>query len=482
MNASKYQTAIYEHLSNRLGSQAVKAVAGSGKTTTAIEAIGYIDRTYTVLLSAFNVDIREEFKKRSDAKGYKHVKCVNYNGFGWGICLRNLLIAPELDIDKTDNILEFVTIPGHKKLYAYKPTVRRIVSLFKNLRTKNPEAEYEDVVDHYNIDTPEDDDFKGIVLRCFQDCIGHHSHYDFDDQKFMPLHLGMPIPKYDNVFIDEFQDTSPLEMDLMLAAGDTITALGDPDQAIYGFKGATPAAFEEFARRTNATELPLSICYRCPTSVIDEAKKIVPRIEAAPGAALGLVEDLDHRILHSRLKAGDFVLCRVTEDLVKHCLIDIKEGRLARVRGRDFGGALEYILDKVSGNRCIPIDEFITRLVDYKIQRIEQLIALRRQNQILALEDRINTILALADGASNSEEIRVLGRRIFNESKTFSGIDYMTIHKAKGLQAKDVFLLRPDLLPHPLSKERAWMSAEENRLKYVAITRAEHSLYYVRGK
>jgi superfamily I DNA/RNA helicase len=55
-----------------------------------------------------------------------------------------------------------------------------------------------------------------------------------------------------------------------------------------------------------------------------------------------------------------------------------------------------------------------------------------------------------------------------------------SVHRAKGLEAKRVFILRPDLMPHPKAKS-AWEKGQEANLEYVAITRAIEELVYVDG-
>lgn len=480
---SSYQEAVCSHFEKQGGNAAIVSVAGSGKTYTAIKSVSRIPRGLSVLLGAFNTDIKEEFAARLREEKLFHVKPVNYNGFGWGICLRNMIRKPELDKEKTSNILEFVTMKGSSKLNNFKNPIKRLVSLFKSLNLHTAEEvkdRFWDIVDHYNLEVPDDKDFELTAIAAFLDCNSHMEHFDFDDQKYMPIHMGWPIPCYDQVILDEFQDTCPIEMVLMGLAskGGQIAGFGDPDQAIYGFKGATPDIFASFIRDYKAKELPLSICYRCPTEVINEAKKIVPRIEAAPGASKGFVGEATTKDFHERVQAGDFVLCRTTEPLVKHCLRGIQAGKTGKIRGRDFGGALAYIIDKVSEGRYgMYTNDFFTRLMDYQMSRVEQLKGQRREAEILRFEDRCATIRALADQANTVSDIIATGKSIFSD-ETHNGIDYMSIHKSKGLQQKNVWILRPDLLPHPRA-EKLWMVEEERRLKYVAITRAKDCLNYV---
>ncbi len=487
--ASHYQKAVFDHFAARAGNAAVVAVAGSGKTWTAIESIGHLPMGTNVLLGAFNTAIRDEFKARGEAKGYKGVSYATYNSFGWGICLRNLKKKPELDKKKTANVLEFTIMrprddDGYRLLKMYTPPIERLVSLFKSLAIMDPQTafnEFDDIVDHHNMDVPTSTEFKQCAIDTFTACIEHQAHYDFDDQKYMPLYLMMPIPVFDQVMLDEYQDACPIEMLLMSAAaeGGQFAAFGDPDQCIYGFKSADPARSEAFLKRLKARQLPLSICYRCPTAVIDEAKKIVPRIEAAPGAKRGYVGEETYDKILGKVGAKDFMLCRTTDELVKTQIKLTQMGKKSKVRGRDFGTALDGIIKRVSGNNNqMVVADFITALIAYQFERIEQLTSLRRENEIVNLEDRVNSIKALADQCFRVADINDRLKTVFTDTPMPDAVDLMTCHKSKGLQAKNVFVLRPDLLPHPRSKAREWMAAEEQRLKYVTITRAEELLEY----
>lgn len=488
MQASAYQEAVYDHFARRGGNAAVISVAGSGKTTTAIKGIGRIPVSNRILLGAFNTSIRDEFRTRCEKAGYRHVVCTNYNGFGYRVLMQNMIIPPELDPDKTVHVLEFDILKPQNddelaRLNLFRGPVARLVSLAKNHNVQGRDeawAAWPGLIDHHDMDVPDDPLFLQVVQATFEKCVEVETFIDFDDQKYLPILHNWRIPKYDVVILDEFQDTCPLEMELMSRAAQEMYVFGDPDQAIYGFKGATPDAFPLFKTQMNATELPLSICYRCPISVVQEAQHIVPRIEAAPGAIAGSVAWSTNRELFEKIQDGDFILCRTTDDLVSTCIKLIRRGRKAFVRGRDFARGLDYLINKASDyDDNMKVDVFITKLLDYQMHRGEQLTRLRREGELLRLQDRCNTIRALADNAKTVGDIKKNGLLIFTD-QPHNGIDLMTIHKSKGLQAKNVWILRPDLLPHPRSIEIPWMLAEEMRLKYVAITRATENLRWVR--
>jgi len=67
---------------------------------------------------------------------------------------------------------------------------------------------------------------------------------------------------------------------------------------------------------------------------------------------------------------------------------------------------------------------------------------------------------------------------IFSDD-THSGIILSSVHRAKGLEAERVFILKPELMPHPLATSEQELQQEMN-IKYVAITRAKKELYIVR--
>ena len=54
-----------------------------------------------------------------------------------------------------------------------------------------------------------------------------------------------------------------------------------------------------------------------------------------------------------------------------------------------------------------------------------------------------------------------------------------TVHKAKGLEADNVYIICPDSLPMKFENQQEWEYAQEMNLKYVAVTRAKKKLVFV---
>jgi DNA helicase-2/ATP-dependent DNA helicase PcrA len=87
--------------------------------------------------------------------------------------------------------------------------------------------------------------------------------------------------QYRHLVVDEYQDVSPLQqrlLDLWLGSGDSICVVGDPDQTIYSFAGATPAFLREFnSRHPGATVIRLVRNYRSTPQIVTLANDVLGR-------------------------------------------------------------------------------------------------------------------------------------------------------------------------------------------------------------
>jgi DNA helicase-2/ATP-dependent DNA helicase PcrA len=80
------------------------------------------------------------------------------------------------------------------------------------------------------------------------------------------------------IVVDELQDTGffmgKVLKDLLTEASTRGVVVGDPDQAIYEFNGATPSLFQGFKDVPDAKVLPLSQSRRCAAAVVEVAKHL----------------------------------------------------------------------------------------------------------------------------------------------------------------------------------------------------------------
>lgn len=86
---------------------------------------------------------------------------------------------------------------------------------------------------------------------------------------------------YSHVLVDEYQDLNPVEqrfVELLTAEDGHLTVIGDDDQSIYGFKGASPAGIRDFVKNhTDCDDVRFAECRRCPTVVVEMANRIISR-------------------------------------------------------------------------------------------------------------------------------------------------------------------------------------------------------------
>jgi superfamily I DNA/RNA helicase len=225
----------------------------------------------------------------------------------------------------------------------------------------------------------------------------------------------------------------------------------------------------------------LSICYRCPTSHIKLAQQIVPSIEARQDALEGILEEVKRDTVPKTVQEGDLIISRRTAPVIKLCIELIAKRIPARVRGRDIGKSLTTIVKEVAKHPNFHFDEFGTFLKDYeevKVAKLEQ--KKNAQSQIESLRDRIQGIEVCYEAfdVDSVEELCFEIESLFSDGR--ASVMLSTVHRAKGLENERVFILEPDKLPLRWQGQQEWELTQEFNLKYVALTRAKHALYFIK--
>jgi len=147
--------------------------------------------------------------------------------------------------------------------------------------------------------TPEDHPFSSL-LRAYCRGLRDLGMLDLDDLEVETLRLLLGNPdiagaygrKFPRIFVDEYQDTNAVQVGLLKAlvhAGSgRICAIGDPDQAIYGFRGADVTHFHRFSEDfTGAEEIVLTKNYRSPREILEGAASLLGKAEPLQSASAG---------------------------------------------------------------------------------------------------------------------------------------------------------------------------------------------------
>lgn len=462
MEFSVFQNNIFDAVSKTDDNLMIEAVAGSGKSTTLEYLVKRIPDDATIRIVAFNKDIVEALRPKIH---HPFATVSTLNSFGNQIISQNMGRVT-LDKNKTDLILqEFVT---KNEYFKVKSCVSRMVEILR--ATLSDPKNVNELADDYGIELP--DGAEAVINKVYHECLNEKTLIDFRDQVFFPIHYNLPIPKYDFVLVDEVQDLDANQAELVIRSARRLVMVGDSRQAIYGFRGSMASAMQKLRERTSSVSLPLSVSYRCPRSIVVEAKKIVPQIEACDWASEGEIKSINLIEFRKEVLPKDMIICRTIVPLVTECFALIREGRKAMVKGRDIG---EQLIGLISKFKSSSIEKLISDLNSYVSEQTTRLERLGKDDAILALRDRVDTILVLTERCDTIDDLLKQIKDIFQDFVSSNSIVFMSVHKAKGLEATRVFILSPKLMPHPSAKKE-WQKTQELNLKYVALTRVKFTV------
>ncbi len=470
---SAYQCAIFDDVASGIGDTVVRARAGTGKTTTIVQALKSVPSGLSVAFFAFNKSIATELQSRAPAG----VEVSTLHSFGFS-AVRNSFRGVRVDGRKLESIVNGY-YGTSRETNEIRNAVSRIVAFAKgNLCHEGAEIApmIDAMIDAGQIEWPSDpsltmdrlvNEAKAILDKCKADT---HS-IDFDDMIWFPVVHELSTRQFDRIFVDETQDLNRAQIAMAIKArraDGRICAVGDDRQAIYAFRGADSNALDNVVRALSAKILPLSITYRCASTIVEVAKRIVPDYEAAPSAPAGIVETRTIEQLKSNVRAGDFVISRTNAPLVGLCLSLLRAGIPATVAGRDIGANLISLIRKTKASTIGDLAEAIDSWAKGEIDRLSRRVP-PPESAIEAVNDRAECIHALSEGAGSVDDVIRKIESLFSDTDDARRVVCTTTHKAKGLERDRAFLLSWTY--------KKGKSTEEDNLLYVAVTRARRELY-----
>jgi superfamily I DNA/RNA helicase len=481
---SKYQQAIFNWVENGSGSCVVGAVPGSGKTTTLIQSSRRISGNLDSTFLAFNKHIVQELKTKLPptmktstihSLGFSSIKKIfpktKVNGNKYQKLVKQYLIDRNIrhidDINYLVDLVKFVqlTLADYSDLNQLK----ELCNYFSIPITSNWRFWQEAV---------------GDILQ--QGMSETEYQISFDDMVWLPNVMELPINKADFLFVDEAQDLNQAQLQIVMRAykrGTRGLFVGDSHQSIMQFTGADSQSISNIINTTNAIQLPLSISYRLPLSHVNLANEIYDVIEPAENAIEGIMDKIDSDDIPHYVKGGDLIICRCFYPIIPVYFNLIRHGIPAQIKNHDISGQLISLLNVVFvfGENLImqlTCPQFSSCLAKYYQEKRNELIDSNNLRAIIILDDKIQTLNAIYEGnkcSSIADCIMAINQLC--KPKGANPINLTTIHGAKGLEANQVFILKPDLLPHPLAKQD-WEKEAERNLFFVALTRAKNALYF----
>lgn len=497
---SEYQQEIFDFVRHGAGNGVIKAVAGSGKTTTIVSAMQLVPKKMKCLFIAFNKSIVEELQTRLSSYSNCTVKTIHSLGFI--IVKRNL--GAHITVDEFKyrtyikaNINELTSINPEetrlspKAIREYVDNITKLVD-FARFNCAQTSAEVRNVAIKYGI--PLSYDECDVAVKCLEWGKNNTDTVDYTDMVWLPYELSLrPMGcQFDWIFADEVQDFSNMAVELFFRCfkrGTRFICVGDTNQAINMFAGSSVDAFDTLCEYPNTKMFSLPVTYRCAKNIVKIAQMFSPETTARPDAPEGLIL---YNCRTSVLNKGDMVLCRSRAPLMRLYVKLLKLGKPCYIKGQEMGRDLLNLIEMVDDsiillNPSLESDGLFIRLYEYMLDERDKLMLnhgldaddATLSSHVMSIYDSISSLIALSAWKSTRAELIQRINNMFDEDN--NGVCLSTIHKAKGLEAERVFILCNSTMPSSLAKQE-WEITQERNLQYVAYTRPKNVLGFVSEK
>ncbi|MBI5181936.1 MAG: UvrD-helicase domain-containing protein [Nitrospirae bacterium] len=511
----------------------IVAGPGTGKTLTIVRRIAYLiqqgAKPENILAVTFTNRAAREMEERAEALLGSHANNIFIGTF-------HLL---GLSIIKN-------TLPDNFVIYNRDEQVSLLKPLLKGSNIKSQEA-IEKISRIKNLIEDADDEINKIYAA-YQSALNEKAAFDFDDLILKPIEmlsnlpLNIPSPprgegdsifkanskeaaeRYRNIFnyiiVDEYQDINPAQYRLMRFLSNSngnICAVGDSDQAIYAFRGADITNFLNFEKDFKAVkQITLTENYRSTEVILNASNSMIKnnknRIEKelcptrGEGILITLVSAPDDKA------EGEFIV-KVIEARIggtsHYQMMRTKETN--DFSGESYSFSDFAVIYRTNAQARAIEEAFLASGVPY------QVIGRGLSKQSREMEDTISYMKSIIKPSEDiaAPEQASLEEKLLTPADIFDpradAVTLMTLHMAKGLEFKVVFIagVEEGLLPYTIKKnnvdpvrssyikracdlhgdlpvtEKASNGVdieEDRRLFYVGITRAKDELFLIHAR
>lgn len=464
------QATIVEAARSSESNLLVSALAGAAKTST-LELIAQALPDTEILALAFNKKMATEMQERMP----HNVKAMTLNALGHRTWMDATGRRLKIDSSKTyniamplvqsrprteqdilwENFAELIRIIDFGKACGYIPTghfdrAKRLMdndAFFTHLERHLSLVEEELVIEA---------SLQSLQMAMKGEC-------DYNDQILMPTVFHGAFPRYPLILVDEAQDLSALNHTMLRKmAKRRLIAVGDPCQAIYGFRGAHEESMSCLREEFEMRELPLTISFRCPVEVVKHVRWRAPMMRWPEWAKLGKVRTLASWT-SDVLPDNAVIICRNNAPLFNIAIKLLKTGRSCELHGRDVVASLTKIMRKFGGHD-LPQVTVLEKIEAWLLIEMEK----NKSRAYDRLRDRAECMKVFALEGNNLGEALAYAQHL---SQLRSPLKLMTGHGAKGLEFNHVYFLDQ----HLVGREE-----QEPNLRYVICTRARETLTYIR--
>lgn len=341
----------------------------------------------------------------------------------------------------------------------------------------------------------------------------------FDDLISLTLKLFEENPSikesYQKLFqfvsVDEYQDIDENQyklIKLLVPQEGNICAIGDPNQAIYGFRGGDPKFFNSFAQDyPKAKIINLKNNYRSAANIVEASNQMLNSFNII--SKYGMNNEKITLYTAQTDKAEAEFIVKTTEDMIGgHSFFSLDSNR-ASGEGSNLSFSDFAILYRTS-SQIAPVEEALKRsgmpyakfsnnlLCDNKhiqtlIKKLTTNISITEQLKLFKqqfsdkIEDYIWDFLTSLASAHDTKDEFTHELSLLSEidllDKRADRIALMTLHASKGLEFECAFItgLEEEIVPFYLAQTQQELE-EEKRLLYVGMTRAKQKLFLTRAE
>jgi DNA helicase-2/ATP-dependent DNA helicase PcrA len=501
------------------GPVVILAGAGTGKTRVISHRVAYAAATRAIdpkqaLVVTFTDKAATEMRHRLHALGLPQVQASTFHAAARRQLAHFWPLAHGRDLPEVlDTKLRIIgplarSLPGGYRFTPAKDLADEIE--WAKVRRMRPETYAPDR------EPPVPPDVFTTLWRRYEQAKARANRIDFEDMLTLAVELyetdadalALTHRRYSWFSVDEYQDTNRLQEDLLrLWLGDRrdLCVVGDPDQTIYSFTGASSEYLSSFADRyPGARVVRLGQNYRSTPQVIALANRLIPGRELRSSSTDGPIPELfphsDGDAEAASIVARIHGLMGEGVPATEIAILVRTNAQLVGFEAALTGAEIPFTVRGVRFFARPDVRDARQALRKAGDGRLSRVVAAAWKKELgfdeaeppgtgAEARDRhaaLSTLLAIARAlereqpdATVADYLAELARRDATEADAGGdGVTLSTLHRAKGLEWDAVFLpqLEDGTLPIRQSSSDAEALAEERRLLYVGITRARRHL------
>ena len=545
MELSKYQEKILRYFNdNPRSNMMISALAGSGKSTMACLLSEHTTTSdiYVAFNNSIAEEFRTKIKNpktkvmtlhslglsimNSNIRAAKDEKKITYAN----ATLDNLKIYKIIDNELTilDRRMDFMKKMFYKDQYftlynlcrltmtnlADSTALRQIIQDYR-LFENDEGYQFPDITDCIsmlkNVDGESWNIFNQTGVIDFTDML-YITYWKLERKEWEVPYYNL----YTNIMFDEAQDASSIQLNLLKyikRKGGRYIFILDKNQAIYSFAGSNSLSYSLIPKMfAPIKEFDLPICYRCPSSHLKQVNRlfnipILPRDDAPKGK----IYHIEKEDILSKIHEGDMIISRKNKWLGSVIVDLAKAGKPIQIEDKEMVASIKKIIEKNKNSTAKglrkDLKEEVTKYSQERAKKNSQLLEAVQENNVeevvTAIDDNkkidnCNFILGILkeylkkNPNATKDNFAVYISNLLNtgDSKTSKSnvftvktkpIRICSVHKAKGLEAENVFVLNEGRVCFDFRNSKEQNQQEKN-LSYISYTRAKNNLYLVSEK